>query len=141
MSLTVELRSKAIDDAHSLTVELRSEVIDDVHSLTVELRSKVIDDAHSLTAELRSEVIEDAHSLTPQVATLALQALKAKIKIATTDLITRVYSWNTYPARLSVRCQIDSACIFVYVSTSCVADRNYHVRFRKGWSHETDNRK
>jgi len=25
--------------------------------------------------------------------------------------ITRVYSWNTYPARLSVRCQIDSACI------------------------------
>jgi len=30
---------------------------------------------------------------------------------------TRVYSWNTYPARLSVRCQIDSACIFAYGST------------------------
>jgi len=25
--------------------------------------------------------------------------------------ITRVYSWNTYPAP-SVRCQIDSACVF-----------------------------
>ena len=41
---------------------------------------------------------------------------------------TRVYSWNTYPAHLSVRCQIDSACIFVYGSTSCAADCNYHVR-------------
>ena len=38
---------------------------------------------------------------------------------------TRVYSWNTYPARLSVRCQIDSACIFMYGSTSCIADHNF----------------
>ena len=54
---------------------------------------------------------------------------------------TRVYSWNTYPTRLSVRCQINFACIFAYGSTSCVADHNYHVRFRKGWSHKTNNRK
>jgi len=31
---------------------------------------------------------------------------------------------DTYPARLSVCCQIDSTCIFVYGSMSCVADRN-----------------
>jgi len=36
---------------------------------------------------------------------------------------------------------IDSTCIFAYGSTSFVANCNYHVRFRKGWSHETDNRK
>ena len=32
-------------------------------------------------------------------------------------LQTRVYSWNTYPARLSICCQIDSAYIFAYGST------------------------
>ena len=31
---------------------------------------------------------------------------------------TRVYSWNTYPARLSMRCQIDSAGIFAYMSVT-----------------------
>jgi len=45
---------------------------------------------------------------------------------------TRVYSWTTYPTHLSVHCQIDSACIFAYGSTSFVADHNYHVRFQKG---------
>jgi len=40
--------------------------------------------------------------------------------------LTRVYSWNTYPVCLSVRCQIDSACIFMYGSMSYVADCNYH---------------
>ena len=58
------------------------------------------------------------------------------------NLITRVrvYSWTTYPIRHFVCCQIDSACIFTYGSASCIADCNYHVQFRKGWSHETDNR-
>ena len=54
---------------------------------------------------------------------------------------TRVYSWNTYPTHRFVHCQIGSACIFVHVNTSCVVDDNYHVRFRKGWSHKTNNGK
>ena len=48
-----------------------------------------------------------------------------------------MYSWNTYTARLFVRRQIDSACIFAYAHGSIrvsSAERNYHVRFRKGWS-------
>jgi len=31
--------------------------------------------------------------------------------------------------------------VWEYLHTSCVADHNYHMRFQKGWSHETDNRK
>ena len=37
-------------------------------------------------------------------------------------MLTRVHSWNTYPTRLFVRCQIDSACIFAYWNMSCIAD-------------------
>ena len=56
-------------------------------------------------------------------------------------MLTRVYSWNTYPVHLFIRCQIDSACIFAYGSTSCVADHKPPRAILKGWSHKTNNRK
>jgi len=49
---------------------------------------------------------------------------------------TTVYSWNTYPARLSVARSIPPVLYFRAYGMEYVADRNYHMQFRKGWSHE-----
>jgi len=77
-------------------------------------------------------------------ATIAKIRKYQKHKVSHTlicSIATNSYSPTRVYSHLFVRCQIDSACIFAYGSTSCVADHNYHVQFRKGWSHETDNRK
>ena len=59
-------------------------------------------------------------------------ALPTALKFHGKTYSTRVYSWNTYPAHLFARSQIGSTCIFVYVSTSCIADLTTMCNFERG---------